>query len=146
MTFNFFSVKYAKLHIPSGSGCGGWCAQVAIVRNGEDCKSRWAPANNCKSRGFSSSTVLTAYFNKDCTALKADAREIRFRLHTPVGGSYSDWCTNFVKFKADYGVKSVFYDTPVDYGSLWWVGQGSYAKVYYSFRIHGRDPYWMHFD
>ena len=137
MTFNFFSVTYAKLHIPSGSGCGGWCAQVAIVRNGEDCRSRWAPTNNCKSRGFSSSTVLTAYFNKDCTALEADAREIRFQLHTPVGGSHSAWCIKKVMIRASNGTTTKTFKWS-HYKRKLWVEVGDWQRehsaIYYGSR------------
>ena len=154
VTFYPISVKRAVVKIGRDYGCGGWCVQVVVKRNGRpDCYSKTVPPN-CQTSGFSGGTILHADFDEACTLDGGEESspydeplQIGFQLHTPVGGSYSDWCTNFVKFKADNGVKSVYYDTPADaYGSLWWVNQGSYAKVYYSLRIHGRDPYWMHFD
>ena len=43
---HFISVRSAKLDIPPWTGCGGWCAKVVIIRNGEiDCSSRNTPAN-----------------------------------------------------------------------------------------------------
>ena len=105
---HFISVKSAKLTIPPWSGCGGWCAKVVIIRNGEiDCSSRNTPAN-CKTDGFSAGTELVASFDNDCTALDADADDdrIKFRLYTPVGGSHSDWCIKSVKIEASNGTKT----------------------------------------
>ena len=128
--------------IPPWTGCGGWCAQVVIVRNGKtDCISRSAPYN-CYLKGFSAGRHLTVYFNNDCTPLdkrlaESDDGSIKFRLHTPVGGSHSDWCVQSVDIEASNGTKTQTYETPVPWTSdkgedYWWVGQGDFAREHWA--------------
>ena len=124
--------------IPPWTGCGGWCAQVVIVRNGKtDCISRTAPSN-CANDGFSGGTYLTASFDNNCTPLDADADDgaIQFRLYTPVGGAHSDWCVQSVDIYASNGTKTQTYETPThwvsDNGFDGWVEQGTYAKEHWA--------------
>ena len=130
--------------IPPWTGCGGWCVQVVIVRNGKtDCISQSAPSyHNCYRKGFSAGQWLTAYFNNDCTPLdkslaESDDGSIKFRLHTPVGGSGSDWCVRSVDIEASNGTKTQTYVTPFPWTSdkgedYWWVGQGDWNREHWA--------------
>lgn len=145
VTFFFISVKKAELSIPRGSGCGGWCAQVVIMRPAGDwnwdidCQSRHAPASNCETDGFSPGmrgTTLTATFNdNDCSPLRFNHQlsrfyAIKFRLYTPVGGYASDWCVSRVYIQASNGTHFKHFMSRLD---KLWVGQGDWAREHWAY-------------
>ena len=158
MTFFFISVTKAELKIPGGSGCGGWCAQVVMMRlvgrwNYEiDCQSRHAPESNCENYGFSAgnyqgSNYLMANFNdNDCSPLDPNVYAIKFRLYTPVGGTASDWCVDRIKIFASDGTRyRKFVTLPFDPNKFdGWVGQGDWRREFIAYEYDAPFGGWCH--
>jgi len=125
-------LRGVRLQVANKSGCGGYCVQVVIMRNGkEDCRSSPMPYATCSKKnygdGFSAGDLMRSDFGSNCSPV--DEHGITFQLHTWVGGTASDWCVSQVTFTTDRN------KTYRSYWGYYEVTQGDWKHIHYAARV-----------
>merc|ERR1719471_106486 len=118
--------------IPNHPGCGGWCIQVVLMNNDgtENCRAPTTPyLHGAAGTGFSAGDSHGSRFGSDCSPLDGSGN-LPFQLHTPVGGSQSDWCTNRVTFWTSNG-----HVYQMKTSSFYTIEQGNWNNIYYAYKL-----------